>query len=87
MQAHVFFPQGFLMQNKEEENSAYHKKYISILQELNELSKDLWFFDNDPSDFERQQSARIGQHKGTPPDNRYYDDPLKRLNNMKKYPT
>lgn len=65
-------------------------KYESIIAELGVFSKDLWFVDNDPCEFDKLDSIRRkeirGQTKQTTQDTvdvLYYENPLTRLNAMR----
>jgi hypothetical protein len=80
----------FIVHFKAGTNSADYQKYKLLIEELDELSRDLWFFDNEPTDFDKQQSARMQRYrrntdKKTQDDISYYDDPLRRLQNMRKH--
>lgn len=66
-------------------------KYDSIINELDTFSKDFWFIDNEPSEFDKKDSthrksmrdAMSGEKKLDTVDVLYYENPLTRLNVMR----
>ena len=64
-------------------------KYEKIINQLDSLSKDLWFFDNKPTQFDREQSNEKKRYlalrnKSVTSDILYYENPLERLQKMRK---
>jgi hypothetical protein len=64
-------------------------KYEKIINQLDSLSKDLWFFDNNPTQFDREQSNEKKRYlalrnKSVTSDILYYENPLERLQKMRK---
>jgi len=68
----------------ENSNSAVLAKYEENIENLECLSKDLWFFDNEPSEYDIRNSEYLKQiskvmGKASPADLVYYDNPLERM--------
>jgi hypothetical protein len=56
-----------------------------LMEELDELSRDLWFFDGEPTSFDKQSYSQNDTDKEFQADIPYYDDPLRRLQNMRNF--
>jgi hypothetical protein len=67
-------------------------KYESLVAELDTFSKDFWFIDNEPSEFDKKNSdyrksmrdMMAGKKKSDTIETLYYENPLTRLNDMRK---
>jgi hypothetical protein len=64
-------------------------KYDMHIEELNSISRELWFFDNDPIDMDIELSEskkNMLQMQGidVPSETLYYSDPLKRMNDIRQ---
>ena len=65
-------------------------KYNKIIQDLESLSKDFWFFDNEPTEYDVKNSEylkEIQKRMGKTITNNlvYYDNPLERMKNLISY--
>jgi hypothetical protein len=78
----------FVSSYKTTSNQSYCHKCEIIMNELRSLSKDLWFLNDDPTQFDIDQSnqrkmyLRARKHM-TPADIIYYENPLERLQKMR----
>jgi len=61
-----------------------------MVNELGDLSKDIWFFDNEPTEFDKRYSEQRKDFlkrssKKVPEELIYNEDPLIRLNMLRTY--
>jgi hypothetical protein len=80
----------FISGYKGTKNKLEYDKYAKIVSELGDLSKDFWFFDNEPTEFDKryseQRKAFLKSRSGKIPDELIYNkDPLIRLNMLRTY--
>jgi hypothetical protein len=74
-----------------EQNASRSLKYKQMVHELNILSNDLWFFDNEPTEYDAKNSEYLKQivrarNSNPDPDQFiYYDNPLERTKNLLNY--
>lgn len=73
---------------KSPQNALRSLKYEQMVQELNLHSNDLWFFDNEPTEYDANNSEYLKQimraRKCNPDPDQfiYYDNPLERMKPM-----
>jgi hypothetical protein len=75
----------FVQHFKGEANFTDYPKYILLLEELDGLSRDLWFFDDEPTEFDKRQYIRNETDEEMKSEIPYYDDPLRRLQIMRNF--
>jgi hypothetical protein len=74
----------------ENNNPVVSAKYKHITEKLESLSKDLWFFDNEPTEYDVKNSEYLKQIRKTMEktimdDLLYYNDPLERMKMLISY--
>jgi hypothetical protein len=80
----------FISGYKGTNNKSAYDKYDKIVNELGELSEDFWFFDNEPTEFDKKYSEQrknfLKRRSQKVPDKLIYNEnPLERLNMLRTY--
>lgn len=80
----------FISGYKRTENKLAYDKYAKMVNELGDLSKDIWFFDNEPTEFDKRYSEQRKdflrrRSERVPTELIYNEDPLIRLNMLRTY--
>jgi hypothetical protein len=80
----------FISGYKETKNKSAYDKYDKIVNELGQLSEDFWFFDNEPTEFDKRYSEQQKEFlskrsKKVPDELLYNENPLDRLKMLRLY--
>jgi hypothetical protein len=80
----------FITSYVDDKNKLRALKYIRIINQLESLSKDFWFFDNEPTEYDIKNSEYLKEirrrmGKAVTDDIVYYDNPLERMKMLLNY--
>jgi len=80
----------FISGYKGTKNKSAYDKYANVVNELGNLSKDFWFFDNEPTEFDKRYSEQRKdflkrRSQKVPEEIIYNENPLIRLNMLRTY--